>query len=76
MKILIWAATPFELETRLNAVVKHCEDLHVTLSRSEFQVDTTLNFAGCVVSATGVTPDPSQLSALSNFSTRTDQTAV
>ena len=40
--------------------------------KSKFQVDTT--FAGCVVS--GVKPDPSRLSALSNFPTPTDQTSV
>ena len=29
--ILIWASTPSELESRINEVVKRCEDLHVTL---------------------------------------------
>ena len=60
----------------LYKVVQHCKDLHVMLSRSKFQVDTTLKFAGCVVSASGVTPDPDRLSALSNFPTPTDQTSV
>ena len=69
--ILIWATTPSELESRIYEVV-----LHVTLSRSKFQVDTSLKFAGCVVSASGVTPDPDRLSALSNFTTPTDQTSV
>ena len=74
--ILIWASTPSELKSRINEVVKRYEDLHVTLSRSKFQVDTSLNFAGCVVSASSVKPDPARLSALSNFPTPTDQTSV
>ena len=52
--ILIWASTPAELEKRIFEVVKRCELLHVTLSRSKFQVDKTLSFAGCVVSDRGV----------------------
>ena len=74
--ILIWASTPSELEHQIHEVVKRCEQLHVTLSRSKFQVDTTLNFAGCVVSASGVQPDPARILALSNFPTPTDQTLV
>ena len=74
--ILIWASTPSELESRIYEIVQRCKDLHVTLSRSKFQVDTSLKFAGCVVSASGVTPDPDRLSALANFPTPTDQTAV
>ena len=49
--ILIWASNPSELESLFNQVVQRCEDLHVTLSRSKFHIDSTLKFAGCVVSA-------------------------
>ena len=48
----------------------------MTLSRFKFQIDTSLNFAGCVMSETGITPNPTRLSALSNFPTPTDQTFV
>ena len=74
--ILIGASTPSELEKRILEVVKRCEQLHVTLSRSKFQVDITLNFARCVLSATRMQLDPSRISALSNFPTPTDQTSV
>ena len=74
--ILISASTPSELEKRILEVVKRCEQLHVTLSRSKFQVDITLNFARCVLSATRMQLDPSRISALSNFPTPTDQTSV
>ena len=39
-------------------------------------MDTSLKFAGCVVSASGVTPDPDRISALANFPTPSDQTSV
>ena len=63
--ILIWASNPQELESRINQVVHRCEDLHVTLSKSKFHIDSTLKFAGCVVSPSGITPDPDRVSALS-----------
>ena len=74
--ILIWASTPSELDSSITQVVQRCKDLHVTLSRSKFQVDTSLKFAGCVVSASGVMPDPDRISALANFPTPSDQTSV
>ena len=61
--ILIWATTPSELDSQ---VVQRCRDLHITLSKSKFQIDTSLKFAGCVVSASGVMPDPDRISALAN----------
>ena len=72
--ILIWATTSSEL--RILQVVQRSEDLHVTLSKSNIQVDTCLNFAGCVISPSGVQPDPARISALSGFPTPTDQTSV
>ena len=74
--ILIWASNPSELETRLHRILKRCNDLLVTSLCSKFQVDTSLQYAGCVVSDKGVMPDPDRLSALSNFPTPTDQTSV
>ena len=74
--ILIWAPTPGDLEERLHAVVKRCEQLHVTLSRSKFQIASTLNFAGCIVSDKEVQPDPSRISSLTDFPVPRDQTGV
>ena len=74
--ILGWASTLSELEIRLHAILKRCDELHVTLSRSKFQIDTTLRFAVCVILDKGVMLDPDRLSALSNFPTPTDQTSV
>ena len=51
--ILVWAATPSELETRLHRILQRCEKLHVTLSLSKFHKDNSLKFAGCVISDKG-----------------------
>ena len=72
--ILIWAPTPEDLEERLRAVVQRCEQLHVTLSRSKFQIALSLNC--CVVSSAGVQPDPSLISSLTDFPVPCDQTGV
>ena len=61
---------------RLCAVVRRCEQLHVTLSRSKFQIASSLNFAGCVVSNNGVQPNPSCISSLTDFPVPRDQTGV
>ena len=74
--ILVWATNTSEQEARLNRILERCQQLHVTLSCSKFHIDTTLHFAGCVISDKGVSPDPNQVSALSNFSVPADQTAV
>ena len=76
MIVLIWATSPSEFENRISQVVQRCEKLHVTLSKLKFQVDTCLNFAGCVVSPSGVKPDPARISALLSFPVPTDQTFV
>ena len=74
--ILVWGTNPFELEARLNCILECCQQLHVTLSHSKFHIDTTLHFAGCVISDKDVLPDPNRILAQSNFPVPTDQTAV
>ena len=74
--ILIWAPNPADFEEHLGSVVQRCERLHVTLFRSKFQIATSLNFAGCVVSSDGVRPDPSRISSLADFPVPHDQTGV
>ena len=49
---------------------------YVTLSRSKFQVASSLNFAGCIVSNNGVQPDLSRISSLTDFPVPRDQTGV
>ena len=51
--ILIWATTPSELEARINQVVQRCEDLHVTLSKSKFHIDSSLNLLGVCICIRG-----------------------
>ena len=75
-KLISRCAEPTELEERLHAVLVRCQCLHVTLSRSKFQISTKLKFAGCVVSQTGVQPDPDRIACMANFPTPQDQTSV
>ena len=74
--ILIWAPSHPALEDRLHKVLQRCSDLHITLSRSKFQIDRSLKFAGCIISDKGVKPDPDRISALADFPVPTDQTGV
>ena len=74
--ILIWASTPTELDERLHGALQRCERLHVTLSRSKFQIASHLNFAGCIVSHKGVQPDLARISSLSDFPVPRDQAGV
>ena len=50
--------------------------MSLSLSRSKFQIATSLNFAGCVVPSNGVQPDPSRISSLTDFPVPHDQTGV
>ena len=74
--ILIWAPSLAALEDHLHKVLQRCSDLHITLSRSKFQIDHSLKFAGCIMSDEGVKPDPDRIAALSDFPVPTDQTGV
>ena len=74
--ILIWEPNPQDLEECMRAVVARCDHLHVTLSCSKFQIATSLNFAGCIVSNNGVQPNPSRISSLTDFPVPRDQTGV
>ena len=64
------------LEEHLHCVLQRCSDLHITLSKSKFQISNSLKFAGCIVSDKGVQPDPDRVSSLTNFPTPSDQTGV
>ena len=57
-------------------MLQRCEPLHITLSRSKFQIASSLNFAGCIVSSEGVQPDPACISFLPDFPVPRDQTGV
>ena len=57
-------------------MLQRCSDLHITLSKSKFQISNSLKFAGCIVSDKGVQPDPDRVSSLTNFPTPSDQTGV
>ena len=55
---------------------KWCSDAKICTSPFQRPSSKLTKFAGCVVSFSGVTPDPDRISVLANFPTSTDQTSV
>ena len=74
--ILVWATSIPELLERVRSVAKRCQQFNIVLSKSKLEVGTEIPFAGCVVSETGVKPDPNRIKALSEFPRPKDITGV
>ena len=52
---------------RVRKVLQRCRDFNITLSREKAQIGESVKFAGFVVSAQGISPDPDKLKALKEF---------
>ena len=61
---------------RLRIIAKRCERLNIVLSRTKLEIGSEIPFAGCVVSESGVCPDPTRVLALSDFTRPKDITGV
>ena len=57
------------LKEKLHEVSKRCRDKGITLSKSKFEVGTSVNFAGYTISANGVSADKEKIRAISDFPT-------
>ena len=57
------------LKEKLHEVSKRCRDNGITLSKSKFEVGTSVNFAGYTISANGVSADKEKIRAISDFPT-------
>ena len=75
-EILIWADTIPSLIEQIRIVAKRCQEMNIILSKKKFQIGSELPFAGLVVSAKGISPDPERTRALSDFPVPTDLTGV
>ena len=73
---LTQAASLEELETRLRALLQDCRKHGVTLSKAKFDIGPSVKFAGHVIGASGVYPDPEKLAAIREFPTPKDVTDV
>ena len=65
--ILVWANSLPDLVDRVRQIAKKCKDLNIILSRKKFMIGNELPFAGLIVGAKGVSPDPERTRALSEF---------
>ena len=74
--ILIWADTMPTLIERIRIVAKRCQEINIILSKKKFQIGSELPFAGLVISAKGISPDPERTRALSDFPVPKDVTGV
>ena len=57
------------LKEKLHEVCKRCQDNGITLSKSKFEVGTSVNFAGYMISANGVSADKEKIRVISDFPT-------
>ena len=64
---LVWAPDLPTLAHRLRLLLYRCRERGITMSRSKFQVGEEMTFAGHVVSAECVRPDPDLVGSLKNF---------
>ena len=74
--ILVQAPNRQVLFDRIRAVLDRCRQHGITLSEKKFEVGERLPFAGFVVSAAGVHPDPAKVEAIREFPVPSDVTAV
>ena len=62
--VIVWASSIEELSERVRIVARRCQKLNIILSRKKFVMGEEIEFAGFVVNARGVSPDPAQIAAL------------
>ena len=74
--ILVWASSLPELLVRIKQIAEKCKDLNITFSRKKFMIGNELPFAGLIVGAKRVSPDPERTRALSEIPRPKDVTGV
>jgi hypothetical protein len=74
--ILVWAPSLEELGNRVRQIANRCKALNVILSRKKFVIGEEIEFAGLIINANGIKPDPTQVEALRKFPRPKDITGV
>ncbi|NJL70883.1 MAG: hypothetical protein HC888_04345 [Candidatus Competibacteraceae bacterium] len=72
--ILIQAPSLAVLRDRIRAVLDRCREHGITISRRKFLYGPEVEFAGFLVSASGIRPNPDKLKAVKDFPTPVDLT--
>ena len=65
--VLVVGNTAEQLLERIKTVFERCEEHDITLSQKKYQLGTEVKFAGYVVSAQGVRPDPEKIASIARF---------
>lgn len=75
--ILVWGVNAEEHEQRLNAVLKRCEDIHLTLNKEKCQFGLSeVTYIGHRLTPQGVHPDPEKVKAIREMPPPTDKKGV
>ena len=74
--IMCWARNLEELADRMRKILLKCREMGITISLKKLQVGEEVTFAGYLISADGIKPDPAKVQALGEFPTPTDVTSL
>ena len=74
--ILIKGTSLKELQERVTQVLSRCREHNVAISKKKFKIGTHMKFAGHLVSAEGVRPDPGTVAAIAQFPKPKDKTEL
>lgn len=61
---------------RCRKVLEKCREIGITISEKKLTIGTKVKFAGYIVSAEGVSPDPEKVESLRNFPVPEDLTSL
>ena len=68
---IIWANNEEDLEIRTRTVFERCKVNNITISRKKFEMGNEIEFAGHIISDTGIKPDEKKFTAIRQFPTPT-----
>ena len=74
--ILVWADNLEQLQERMAKILRKCQEIGITISKKKLQIGSEVKFAGFIVSAEGVKPDPDKVKCLKEFPVPTDVTSL
>ena len=75
--ILVWGKSKEEHDQRLKAVLKRCEEIHLTLNRDKCKFGVSeVAYIGHILNAKGVQPDPDKIKAIRDMPAPQDKKGV
>ncbi len=74
--VLVQAPNEHTLLSRIRQVLERCRAHGITISRRKLQIGREVKFAGHIISAKGIMPDPAKTAALSAYPTPHDITSL